>query len=351
MGLPEEKREPKTRNKKGKPKTMPDDKSLLESLTNATLPALPSSEPAPEPTEPTKEVTTEERGKSPEEVVEARETRLPADKEERAPAPTKPEEKKYLVRGVEYSAKELEAAGLLEDLAVTHSKYQHLQEKYNKDLLEREKTQPPAAPAEPRQPAITNDLIARAYDKAATEIVNDLIAKNLMESDLPEAYPRAIQTLTGQLRYAFDVIFSNQEKLDRLIAETSGAKAQVQAQVVHNAYNQQLDALVAKDAKLYQGLKDPKTREGFTNFLIQEVGATVGQTTGEKAPTFLAKQWVAFNSDTVIAAAQNGTKQKAQAANKRFVVGEGTGSRPGVVDTGETTLLDRLTSSSGKIQE
>ncbi len=328
---------------------MPDDKSLLESLTDSTLPALPSTEPAAEPAEPKEVSTTDERGRSPEQVVESRETRLPADREAPAAPPTKPEEKKYLVRGIEYTAKELEAAGLLEDLAVTHGKHAHLQEKYNK--LVEQSGQPPAAPAEPQQPAITNDLIARAYDKAATEIVNDLIAKNLLESDLPEAYPRAVQTLIGQLRYAFDVIFSNQEKLDRLIAETSGAKQQVQNQVVHNAYNQQLDALVAKDAKLYQGLKDPKTREGFTNFLIQEVGATVGQTTGEKAPTFLAKQWVAFNSDTVIAAAQNGTKQKAQAANKRFVVGEGTGSRPGVVDTGETTLLDRLTSSSGKIQE
>ncbi len=330
---------------------MPDhDKSLLESLTNATLPALPSSQPAEEPAEPREVSTTEEHGKSPDEVIQARETRLPADKEERATPPAAPEEKKYEVRGIKYTAKELEAAGLLEDLAVTHGKHQHLQEKYNK-LVETAQPTAPQAPAEPTAPAITNSMIAQAYDQAADAIINDLISKNLLESDLPEAYGRGVKTLIGQLRYAFDVIFSNQEKLDRLIAETSGAKAQVQSQVVHNAYNQQLDALVAKDAKLYAGLKEPKTRELFTKYLVEEVGATVGQTTGEKAPSFLAKQWVAFNSDTVIAAAQSGTKEKRQAANKRFVVGEGTGSRPGVVDTGEQTLLDRLTQSSGKIQE
>ena len=332
---------------------MDDNKSLLDSLTNTTLPALPTEPEPVEPTESREVSTVEERGKSPDEVVSAREARLPAsEREESAQPPAKPEEKRYEVRGVKYTAKELEEAGLLEDLAVTHGKHQHLQEKYN-ELVAKDGKPVAKAPeaAQPQVPQITNGMIAKAYDQAATAIVSDLVSGNLMETDLPEAYPRAIQTLVGQLRYAFDLIFSNQDKLERMIAEVSGAKEKVQGQVIHNAYNQQLDSLVQKDAKLYAGLKDPKIRAAFTKYLVDELHATVGDTTGEKAPSFLAKQWVAFNSDAMIEATKNGVQDKNKTANKRLVVGEGTSSRSGVADTGETTLLDRLTTSSGKIAE
>jgi len=325
------------------------DKALLESLTNTSLPALPST-PEPEPTEPSKEVSTEgERGREPDDVVVSRETRLPATEEEKAQPPAKPEEKRYEVRGIKYTAKELEAAGLLEDLAITHSKYEHLQKKH---LQEKEKAdaQPPQQAQQPEVPKITNGMIAKAYDQAATAIINDLVQSNLLEGDLPEAYPRAVQTLVGQLRYAFDEIFSMKEKLDAIIAEVSSAKEKVQSQVTANTYNQHLDALVQKDAKLYAGLKDPKIRTAFTKFLVDDVGATIGQATGDKAPTFLAKQWVAFNADTVIEAAKNGAAEKTKSANRRFVVGEGTGSRTAGAET-EQTHLERMISNSGKIPE
>jgi len=322
------------------------DKALLESLTNTSLPALPST-PEPEPTEPSKEVSTEgERGREPDDVVVSRETRLPATEEEKAQPPAKPEEKRYEVRGIKYTAKELEAAGLLEDLAITHSKYEHLQKKH---LQEKEKAEV-AKPKEPAVPVITNSMIAKAYDAAATAIMNDLVQSNLMEGDLGEAYPRAMTTLIGQLRYFADLIFSNQEKLDAIIAEVSSAKEKVQSQVTANTYNQHLDALVQKDAKLYAGLKDPKIRTAFTKFLVDDVGATIGQATGDKAPTFLAKQWVAFNADTVIEAAKNGAAEKTKSANRRFVVGEGTGSRTAGAET-EQTHLERMISNSGKIPE
>jgi len=322
------------------------DRDLLASLTNSQLPAVPSPEPQ-EPAEPTEVSRDEgERGKAPEAVVVSRETRLPADKEEPT-QPAKPEEKRYEVRGVKYTAKELEAAGLLEDLAVTHSKYQHLQEKH---LQEKEKAGV-TKPEEPAVPVITNSLIAKAYDQAATAIVNNLVQENLMEADLPEAYPRAIQTMIGQMRYAFDLIFDMKSKLEPMLEEVGAAKEKVQGQVVQNAFNQQLDALVQKDAKLYAGLKDAKIRSAFTKYLVEELNATIGQTTGEKAPAFLAKQWVAFNSDSVIDAAKTGTQEKQKAANRRFVVGEGMGSRTGVVDQGEQSHLDRMIANSGKIAE
>ena len=321
------------------------DKDLLASLTNTQLPAVPSPEPA-EPAEP-KEVSREsESGKAPDEVV-SRETRLPADKEETA-QPAKPEEKRYEVRGIKYTAKELEAAGLLEDLAVTHSKYQHLQEKH---LQEKDKAAVTKPEERPAVPVITNPMIAKAYDQAATAILNNFVQENLMEADLGEAYPRAMQTMIGQMRYAFDLIFDMKSRLEPMLEEVSAAKEKVQGQAVQNAYTQQLDALTQKDAKLYAGLKDPKIRDAFTKYLVDELGATIGMTTGEKAPAFLAKQWVAFNSDVVIAAAKTGTQEKEKDAKRRLVVGEGTGSRTGVVDSGEQSHLERMIANSGKIPE
>lgn len=323
----------------------PDSQALLDSLANTQLPSLLPSEPA-EPVEP-REVVIEERGKSPEEVVESREARLPAVEKE-TPAPAKGEEKLYEVRGIKYTAKELEQAGLLEDLAVTHAKHQHLQERYN-ELLKTAGEKP--APAEPPRQVLTNAAIAKTYDPFAAETIKELVATNLIETDLPEAYPRSVQTMIGQLRFAFDLIFDMREQLSALVKESSAGREKVQGQIVQNAFNQQLDALVAKDQKLYGGLKDPKVRASFGSFLVDEVGATVGQATGEKAQGFLAKQWVAFNADTVIDAAKNGVQAKKTQADKRFVVGEGAGSRPGLPDTGELSVLDKMIQRSGKISE
>src|SRR5262247_3272558 len=97
---------------------MPDEKNLLDTLAGERLPALPSSEPA-EPVEPTEVSTVEERGKSPDEVVQPREARLPASEEPATP-PAKTQEKTYEIRGIKYTLAELEKAGLLEDLVTTH---------------------------------------------------------------------------------------------------------------------------------------------------------------------------------------------------------------------------------------
>jgi len=327
---------------------MDESKSLLESLNNK-LPALPS-EPA-EPAEPREVSTVEERGKSPDEVVQAHEARLPAsEKEEPQAPPARQEEKLYEVRGVKYTLKGLEEAGLLEDLVTTHAQHKHLQEKYNAQL-EAAKAKTPEQ-AQPAVPQITNQMIAQTYDPIAKTILNDLVQNNLMESDLPEAYPRAITTTIGQLRYAFDLLFDLKGRIEPLIAEINSAKEKVYGNAVEQAFNKQLDALVQKDAKLYAGLKDKKVRDDFTRYLVEEVGANVGQTTGEKAPSFLAKQWVAFNADTMIDAAKNGQQEKNRTANKRpLIQGEGSGSRMGVADGGEQTMLDRMISNSGKISE
>src|SRR5690242_2238783 len=125
---------------------------LLDNLSEPKLPALPS-EPPGEPTEPIERSDVFERGRSPDEVVQARETRLPAD------------ERQYEVGGVRYTAKELEQTGVLEDLAVTHSKYQQLQAQHQAQLAEAERRR-----AEVPAPQITNAMVARVYDQVAEVI-------------------------------------------------------------------------------------------------------------------------------------------------------------------------------------
>ena len=325
---------------------MDENQALLDSLSNSQLPSLPS-EPS-EPVEP-KEVVTEDRGKSPDEVVQSRETRLPASDKEEDHKPAKTTEKLYEVRGHKYTAKELEEAGLLEDLAVTHGKHQHLQERYNELLKSSDKPQPQPAPA--AEPQLTNAMIAKTYDPVAAEITKDLVETTLIEADLPDAYPRATQTIVGQLRFLADMVFSLADKVNALVAVDAANKEKLHNQIVQNAFTEQINDLITKDAKLYGGLKDPQSRAAFVKFLNDEVHATVGQAIGENAQAFLAKQWIAFNADTMINAAKNGVEKKKAQADKRFVAGEGTGSRHGIPSSGELTHLDRMIQQSGKISE
>ena len=306
--------------------------NLLETLSEDRLPAVPEREP--EPQEPTERHDVIERGRSPEDVVQARETRLPAD-----------DDRRYEVAGVRYSARELEQSGKLEELAATHANYANLQQQYQQ-LAERQRAEAPAAPP----PQITNAMIAQVYDQVAEIIIRDLVQNDLAEEDLFDAYPRSTRTLIGQLRMAFDEIAQIKATVLPFIAEVASAKRQVESQAVHNAYHQRIDELIATDPSFYAGLKNKRTRELFTEHLV-EVGATVGQTTGEKAPAFLKRQWAAFNSDTILDAAKSGVEQRRQRQLRRFVTGEGTSSRTGVSNTGEQSLMDRLIANSGKIAE
>lgn len=346
-------------------------KDLLASLTGNRLPALPEREEPREPTEPSG-TEQEARGRSPEEVVQPRETVETESQEETAlPAspkkqPKKTDVKKYPIRDpitkqvVEYTAAELEAKGLLENLATTHSQHGHLQEKYNQ-LLEKVASVPAQAEPQQREPEppqeISNLMIAQTYDPVAQAITNDLLNNKLAEDDFAELYPRVFKTVAGQLRYIADEHFQLKamvhkavERLEGTITYLNANKSKSEGQIVESAYNKHLDGLVAKDGKLYAGLRDTKVRDGFTKFLVDEVHASSDQCTGEKAPEFLSKQWIAYNAPTILDAAKNGTADRAKRADKRFVTGEGSGTRPGVQDA-EMPMLDRMIDRSGKIQQ
>lgn len=313
--------------------------NLLETLSEERLPAVPSERSDPtELVEPTPRQDVIERGRSPQEVVESRETRLPAESE-----------RSYEVQGRRYSAKELETSGKLAELAESHANYAQLQQAYQQlAAQQQQRAEAPAAQA----PAITNELIARVYDEVAQVIIDDLINNDLCEADIFDAYPRTTKTLIGQLRLAFDEIAQIKATVIPFIQEVAAAKQQVQSQAVYNAYNHRIEELIATDPAFYAGLKNKKTRELFTQYLTEEVHASVAQAvTGEKAPAFLKSQWAAFNATDILSAARSGVEARKQRQLRRFVTGEGTSSRTGVTGTGEQTLLERFISGSGKIPE
>src|SRR5262245_1691476 len=341
---------------------------LLAKLTSTQLPALPSS---PEPAEPAAPPSTEpEVGRTPEEVVGEREARadIPAEAPEETTLPagkqakTKPvptEVKTYDIDGVTYTFKALEEKGLLEKVIQPARQFEPLQKKYL-ETLETVKgvargEQQPATQEPPKQ--ITNLDIARVYDPTAKLILQDLISGNLMEPELSEAYPRAMQTMLGQMRYAFDEMFQQKAKLDtaierleQTISYLNANRQKTEGQSVAQAYNAQLDALAKKDAKLFAGLSDSKIREQFTAWLVDEVKPSVAQTEGAKGLGFLERQWIAYNAPTVLKSAQTAQGERNGRQDKRFATGETGGSRPSAPPE-ESTLLDRLVDRSGRIKE
>lgn len=322
--------------------TMADEnKDLLASLTETRLPAVPEDRQPSEPVEP-QTTDVETRGRAPEDVVPAREERIseqPSDEETTLPAAPpkkgkspKAQPKTYEVGGKHYTKDELEAAGLLDTVIQTAQQFPALQKKYTEVLKKK----------------LTDVQIAHAYDPIADNIIKDLVANHLLDEDLAEAWPRSVKTFVGQLRLAFDLLFQMREQLQGVTDYLNANKEKAESQIIDRDFNKQLDSLLAKDAKLYAGLKDQKIRNDFRNFLVDELHASLEQTIGEKAQAFLAKQWVAFNSQTIMDAAKQETLDRKTRQDKRFIVGESGSSRP-PLDVGEKSMLDRMIDSSGRM--
>jgi hypothetical protein len=345
---------------------MPDENKdlMLERMTNERLPAIPESGER-EPSESL--VPTEDRdvrGRSSEEVVgQPREERQYTETEpEEVSIPASPkkrqrEVKKYDIDGRLYTKEELEDAGLIDRVIQTARQMPTVQRRYAELLKEREAAaarteEAPAAPS-----VITNLAIAKTYDDIARIIANDLIANKLLDEELGEIYPRAVLTMIGQMRFAFDEIFQQKDmlrtaiqRLESTIAWLNAGKAQVEGQAVAAEFNRQLDALVAKDAKLFGALKDRSVRDAFTRFLVNELEATVEQCTGRRAEIYLSKQWIAHNAEVIMEATKKAQADKQKRQDRRFVTGESGGSRPGVLHD-EPDLLNRMIENSGRIRE
>jgi hypothetical protein len=163
----------------------------------------------------------------------------------------------------------------------------------------------------------------------------------------------------GQLRFLADKIFDNENKLYTVISRFEATlawlhqnKAASEGQIIAAQYNHNLDTMVKKNPQLFAGLKTQPIREGFTKFLVEEVNCTVDQAvTGPKALLFLEKQWVAYNSSAIFAAARQAVADHTRNQSRRFVVGESGGGGGRGVSEIEQSLLDRMIENSGRIRE
>ena len=277
---------------------------LLERLTN-TAPALRQSGEPEEPRdwEP-REIET--RGRSPDEVVSRErgpverfneETTMPA-------APRKPQTQP--------------------------------RQTYDEPVQEQTYEAPQEAPQVPA--TITNEMVARVYDPISKIIDNELAAAGLFTEEFRDFIPeRDRLTMIGQMRFAFDKIFQLEatvrmavSRLEQTITFLNQAKDQAEGQSIAAQYSRQLDALVKKDPQLYGRLREKSVRDGFTQFLVEEVGTTVEAAIGPRSLSYLSKQWLAFNSGKILSAAGR------NADNKRFVTGAGS------------NMLERMIANSGR---
>ena len=334
----------------------------LESLTNAFLPSvadrepeLPSTEvlePEPpatfveEPSPPAERPNFDVRGREPDEV-------LPETEQSRVAPSSNRGVTKYKIRVfegdhdrvgklVELTAQELEQRGLLSGMVQSAQQLPGLSRKYN-ELLEEARSKSEVEPQPPKaEPAVDpqqqwlqvkQTLAPRVEQAIAIDIKNGEI-----EADLAEVYPLATRTLYSKIIL-----------LDGLLTEARTALAvmirdqKVQAQKSHAAelFNSVSTTLLDLSAKggFFKPLADPQAREDFIEWLM-EMNPMESQVTGDKAADFLERQWIARNKEAVIEPAP---PPKEKPADKRFVRGEGAGSRPGTgTKPQEKTLLDNL---------
>lgn len=320
----------------------PDDKpNLLQTLTNHRLGEVPAPrkderlEPAL-PVEPRESREVEDKGRSPQEVLEQREPerRTQTDDDDAVLV------RKYKVKGEELSLAEIAKRGMLEaiitsadQLPALTRKHQELLERVADKAVEKQpEKQPEAAPVQIPQAQIREHFMPML--KAAVEA-------GYIEPDFAEAYP---DMSTGLMYYRTAMQEMN-EKLAQVITWIGAEVKLRNARQVKFSLDSAIDAVAAKSEgdkgdKIFAGLKNPEIREAFTNWLRTDVDPKVGSLTPENIERF----WLAFNANDLL----NFTKEAAAKVetppvSRRKAMGDGSPSRPGVPETPkEPSLLDRM---------
>lgn len=295
---------------------MADPKNVLESFENAlikggTPPALRSTDTPSDPGDRTTEAAPE-TGRSPSEVVTQPTRPKPVDN---TPEPT--EEQTFVVNGRTVTLKEL---------TTDFGKRASLERNYLEVLEENKalKTQPKHEPEQPK--AIGNDDIARQFDPIAKAIIDDLVAKKLIGQEFAEMYPRELQTVVGQVRYAFEWLFNLQAKVAEMDAIVTRDYQANQNERKLAVINGKLDALVAQ-GDLYKPLAKPEIRAEFHQY-VGELNPETAPLLGEQGEEILADLYFGFARKMIKAGkftAGNGKQPKPEP--RPHAKGEGAGAR------------------------
>jgi hypothetical protein len=296
--------------------TAPEDH--LSTLTDLSDTAAP-----PQPAEPLS-------GK-PEPTEVAPGARAPATAKPQRVSPPTPAERKFKIRGRDYTAAELAGKPeFLEDLAQTYEQFPHLQRRYQETLEQvvGAQTQPHTA-AEPEAP-LNAEMIHAAYKSQL-----DALAKaELIEPDLVELYPKA---LSQQLMFR-DLLMDTRQAVAALIQRSAESSTDAQAADIYQVVGSAFDQL-ANHGGHFESLKDGNTRDDFFKYIVE-----LNPQRKQLTPEFLGRQFVAYNQDVLLEAARRiqDQDQRERERQRRAAQGDGGGSRPARVPGQEPDHLFEL---------
>lgn len=330
--------------------------SLLDRLTDSR--GLPARADERHETGVVEQRGTEDRGRSPEDVVgDLAERQAPVQTREGDDQPILKQKHKVKVDGVdsELSLEEIAKRGLLEKVFATAEQFPHLQKKYQDTLekiADKDLSKPTVEETKPAPVQITQEMITRTFMPAAQEYV----AKGFIEPDFLEAYPAFVTNamyLNARVVDAENVILKQGKIIDNLVA---WIKAEIDGRKVKeyvSEFDKSIDTVAAKadgekGEKVFARLKEPEERKKFVDWLRDYIDPKSSANTPEHIQTF----WMAYIGNDLLKYAREAADKTEPKKDKRRATGDGNGARAGApVTTEKTSLLDRMTDNRLQMSE
>lgn len=278
------------------------------------------------------------------ESEEVTEDEKPAEKA--AEAETPPEKPKtYKFAGKEYTpddlVKEYSDPEKILDLLTAREQYKHLNKKHA-EVMEEYKAaklkgevveaikqtipqQPIGVPADPKQ------VVAQAR-QALQPVVQSWVQNGIVEQDTLDAVPDIVAILAyQQLEYnrkvaEVDKIYN--EQIRPVIEYAGTVKSVGYQQNVVNALENTINRVQSRGG-VYGNLSDLDTKAGFVQYLA-ELNPEVDILFSDKADEFLARQFIAYNSEQLLSMYSQANQQSVpRGRDTSRATGEGSGARPG----------------------
>jgi hypothetical protein len=229
--------------------------------------------------------------------------------------PLVPEVKVYKYRGKEYTVEQMVELGVLEDALTSAEQLPHLQTKYLETLETIKggaaKTEDAAAPAAGPTPAELQNHYAAEIKKVAEA--------GYLDPDFADAFPASAASMI----FHRDLLYDVRNAVAQLLQQNKVTAKKTEGEQANQLINGLCDK-VAGDGDYYTTLGDGDARGKFIEYLV-ELNPFMSQIN----ESFIRRQWIAFNGDTVLAAVSGANvKAAAKSADKRrLAAGEGGAPR------------------------
>lgn len=206
---------------------------------------------------------------------------------------------RFAYNGQYYTLEELATQGLLTEALQKATQFDSARQQPPVQPVQQAQQQPQTPQQPPPQRQVTPEEVQRTYAPMVERMVSD----GWMEADVPTLYP--------QTTAAIMQMFTLAQQAHQMASALVQARMQEQQEVQRTTASSRLDDAIthaAEQGTLYQGLKDPTIRQGFRDFLVNEVNPVVEQVT----PEFVSRLWFAYNQDIIRDLAQQVQQPVAQ---------------------------------------